>query len=55
MPEEVRRELSRRGHALLVAPAWEPSLGCAQVIARTSHGGWEGVSDLRRDGATLGF
>ncbi len=52
---DVRRELARRGHAVQIADDWEPKLGSAQLIARLPEGGWEGVSDLRREGAAIGF
>ena len=55
IPASALGDLERRGHVLQRQGDWIPGLGSVQAVARLPSGGWEGVSDLRREGAAIGF
>jgi gamma-glutamyltranspeptidase/glutathione hydrolase len=46
-------DLTSRGHALHVLPAWDSHLARSQVLASTPEGGWAFGSDLRGEGIAL--
>ena len=51
--EDVLRELSRRGHPVARAGAWEEAMGHAQAIRILNDGSFEGGADPRGDGAAV--
>ena len=51
--EDVLRELSRRGHPVARAGAWEEAMGHAQAIRILDDGSFEGAADPRGDGAAV--
>jgi gamma-glutamyltranspeptidase/glutathione hydrolase len=54
VPEEVRRELLRRGHRIEDAPA--PAFGGYQAVARDpATGVLSGASESRKDGCAIGY
>jgi gamma-glutamyltranspeptidase/glutathione hydrolase len=54
VPEEVRRELARRGHRLEDAPT--PAFGGYQAVARDADTGvLSGASESRKDGCAIGY
>jgi gamma-glutamyltranspeptidase / glutathione hydrolase len=54
VPEEVRRELVRRGHHLVDAPP--PAFGGYQAVARDADSGvLSGASESRKDGCAMGY
>ena len=55
IPASALGDLERRGHVIQRQGDWAPGLGSVQAVARLPSGGWEGVSDLRREGAAIGF
>lgn len=56
VPQDVRRILSRRGHRILLQPAWAPIMGGAQGILVDPQGGFYlGAADPRREGYALGW
>lgn len=56
IPDEVARELTRRGHPVQIVGAWSGTLGHAQAIRINRDSGFfEGGADPRGDGAALGW
>ncbi len=56
VPQAVRRILSRRGHRILLQPAWAPIMGGAQGIGLDPQTGFYlGGADPRREGYALGW
>ncbi len=56
IPDEVVRELARRGHPVNVVGAWDGTLGHAQAIRIDRENGlFEGGADPRGDGAATGY
>ena len=55
IPASTLAELESRGHELQREGDWVAGLGAVQIVARLPSGGWEGVSDPRREGAAIGF
>lgn len=53
LPEATRSELARRGHRVVVQPAWSGG-GSAQVISRDDRGVLSGAADPRQEGIALG-
>jgi gamma-glutamyltranspeptidase/glutathione hydrolase len=56
IPDEVVRELKRRGQPVQMATDWNDNMGHAHAI-RVDHeqGFYEGGADPRGDGAALGY
>ncbi|MEM8805986.1 MAG: gamma-glutamyltransferase [Cyanobacteria bacterium P01_G01_bin.38] len=54
IPVEVRRALSRRGHAVRATTDWSDELGHAHMIRRLADGSLEGACDPRSDGIAVG-
>ncbi len=56
IPHQVRRALERRGHEVLVVPAWSESMGHAHAIrVDRARGCLEVAADPRSDGAAAGY
>lgn len=56
IPDEVVRELKRRGQPIQMVPDWNDNLGHAQAIrVDRDQGFYEGGADPRGDGAALGY
>jgi gamma-glutamyltranspeptidase len=55
IPDEVARELKRRGQPIQMVTDWNDNLGHAQAIRVTREGFYEGGADPRGDGAALGY
>jgi gamma-glutamyltranspeptidase/glutathione hydrolase len=54
VPEEIRRELARRGHTLADAPT--SAFGGYQAVARDpATGVLSGASESRKDGCAMGY
>ena len=54
-PEDVRRELSGRGHELVLLPEWDAVTGGAQAIAVDANGVFAAGADPRREGVAAGY
>ncbi|MDT3843444.1 MAG: gamma-glutamyltransferase [Bacillota bacterium] len=54
MPEEIRNDLIRRGHAVKIAES-RISYGRGQIILRNDEGTLVGASDPRADGFVMGY
>ncbi|MBI4570448.1 MAG: gamma-glutamyltransferase family protein [Chloroflexi bacterium] len=54
-PDETARELERRGHRVERLSAWATALCRVQLAGRDAGGGLLAASDLRADGAALGW
>ncbi len=56
VPEPVRQELTRRGHAIRVLDAWSPVVGGGQgIMIDPESGAFGGGADPRRDGYAIGW
>ena len=56
IPDEVARELKRRGQPVQMVTDWNDNLGHASAIrVDRAHGFFEGGADPRGDGAALGY
>ncbi len=56
VPEEVRTELTRRGHDLRILPDWSPAVGGGQgFMVDPESGVLMGGADPRRDGYAIAF
>jgi gamma-glutamyltranspeptidase/glutathione hydrolase len=56
VPEDVRVELSRRGHNLVTLDAWSPAVGGGHgVLIDPETSALSGGADPRRDGYAIGW
>jgi gamma-glutamyltranspeptidase/glutathione hydrolase len=53
VPEGVRNQLTAKGHALDVVPAYSPEMGRGNVVMTDGNGVNYGASDPRADGAAI--
>lgn len=56
VPDDVRTELTRRGHDLRVIPDWSPAIGGGQgIMIDPESGALMGGADPRRDGYAIAY
>jgi oxamate amidohydrolase len=55
IPDEVARELKRRGQPVQMVTDWNDNLGHSSAIRVNAQGFFEGGADPRGDGAALGY